>query len=119
MKNTRARRVIDLLSEVEELKEREDVMREIGGKKNCITEYNALMEEYEKGGRPLKTLILPLGDYEPGVYQLLPLFCKHFGIGLFKTYVRVGGVLSPEKAGKPEKSGQPEQKAPLLIGIRK
>lgn len=83
MKKREAKREIDLLSSVSSVPSREisfltDKIIEYS------VEYNDLMEEYKKGDRTTKFLFILLGNNDRSVYQLIPLFCRHFGIALYK-----------------------------------
>lgn len=71
--------------------------------KECITEYNELMELYERGGK-VSYLFMLFGNAEEGLFQHLPLFCGHFGVQLYGIDEKV--CLDKGK------------KAPMLVAVR-
>lgn len=85
-------RLLDLFSDVPQAQaeEIEQALAEaLSRRKDCITDYNELMEKYESGKIQVQRILMLLGDTDPGLFQHLPLFCWHFGIPLAKTHVSV------------------------------
>ncbi|KAI5192819.1 hypothetical protein NEMIN01_2235 [Nematocida minor] len=83
MKKREGRRQIDLLSNIPAVS-LEKISPLTGSIGRYSVDYNTLMEEYEAQKGNTKLLFLLTGNNDPSVYQLIPLFCKHFGISVFK-----------------------------------
>lgn len=85
-------RLLDLFSDVPQVQteELEQAISEVlNRRKDCITDYNELMQKAESGNLQVQRIIMLLGDTEPGIFQHLPLFCWQFEIPLTKTHVSV------------------------------
>ncbi|KAH9387016.1 uncharacterized protein NEMAJ01_1912 [Nematocida major] len=90
MKKRETRREIDLLSNIPRVSSGA-VLPLLKSMEKYSVDYNGLMEEYEGGDRSTKYLFLLAGNNDPAVYQLIPLFCKHFGISVYivEEFVRI------------------------------
>ncbi|KAI5135520.1 hypothetical protein NEAUS06_1515 [Nematocida ausubeli] len=66
-------------------------------------DYNTLMEEYESRDLRTEYLFMLPENHDPAIYQLIPLFCKHFGIQLYQINEKIST----------------KDSAPLFIRIRK
>ncbi|KAI5187390.1 hypothetical protein NEHOM01_2140 [Nematocida homosporus] len=95
-------RVIDLVAGLK-VARKEIVPLLLSDISNCVVDYNELMEMYENSGR-IKSLFILMGNTEAGMFQHLPLFCRHFGISLYKIVDRVDEI--------------PKRKMPHLIGVK-
>lgn len=88
MKKRERRREIELLSTVEEIRPEE--MKEIVEEPEKYgVDYNSLMEEYENGAEETLFLFILTGNNDKSIYQLIPLFCKHFTIQLYRIQEKI------------------------------
>lgn len=68
------------------------VYRALKDSKRAIVTYNQLMKHYEQGARDIAAVFIsPADDI---LFQHLPLFCRHFGIGLYALPADAPEILS-------------------------
>ncbi|EIJ89566.1 hypothetical protein NEPAR06_2117 [Nematocida parisii] len=83
MKKREAKRKIDLTSNIPRIAQ-DKISFLIENISDYSVDYNELMEEYENKDTSTEYLFMLPEHNDPAVYQLIPLFCIHFGINLYQ-----------------------------------